>query len=411
MKLDGARWLSTWIGLRYLRTQRRQFVSLITWVSIVGLALGVAMLVVVSSVMNGFDAELKRRILGLVPQAVVVPPKRQSTIDSATVGLFQAPGRSVFRFFESDGMLARGGAVVPIAVYGIGAEGHTALDVLTASMVEGEVESLTDSPGNMIVGRPLARSLGLQLGDSLVVVLSRTSGVSVVPQLERFTLAGTFEVGAEIDYGVVLVDFDEIEARGLSSTGTIGVRAVIADPLEIAPLRTALEQRAPPGWLVRDWRSSYGALFNAVRLEKGMMFLLLLLIVAIAAFNIVSAQSMLVNDKRADIAILRTMGANDTTLVRMVLIQGVIVAIVGVGIGLGFGLLLALNATEAVAILEALIGARLLEGSYFDELPVLIRLTDVAAILGLSLLLCVVSAVVPARRAAAVNPAVALHEA
>ncbi len=167
----------------------------------------------------------------------------------------------------------------------------------------------------------------------------------------------------------------------------------------------------PPDWQITDWRSNYGELFRAVRLEKGMMFMLLVLIVAIAAFNIVSAQTMLVNEKRADIAILRTMGASEGLVLRLVLVQGIMVAIAGIGFGLILGLLLAHNVTETVSLLETLIGARLFDGTYFDTVPSLVLPSDIALIAAVSFTLCLFSALHPARRAAALNPAEALHEA
>jgi len=406
-----ARFTATWIGLRYLRTQRRQFASLITWVSIVGLALGVAVLVVVLSVMNGFDAELKRRILGLVPHVVVEPPRdRAEPLSAADAAPFTGIG-AAFRAFQGQAMLARNGGVRAVAVYGIGAEGLGALDVLKSSVRAGRYEDLADVPGAVLLGAPLARYLGLSLGDSVTIGFSVPDGASVEPRLERFELAGVFEVGADLDYTLAVVSFDDIERFGLARAGDVGVRIVVDDPLDIDVYRERVAAIAPVGWKTVDWRSTYGDLFRAVRMEKGMMFTLLVLIVAIAAFNIVSAQSMLVNDKRADIAILRTMGAADGVVARIVLMHGVIVAVTGVAIGVALGLLLSFHVRESVGALEWLIGSRLLEGTYFDEIPVRVLPGDLAAVVGVSLFLCVASAWAPARRAAAVNPAEALHDA
>jgi len=410
-KLAAAGLTATWIGLRYLRTQRRQFLSLITWISIAGLGLGVAMLVVVLSVMNGFDAELKRRILGLVPHVVVSPPRDADDRLTARESHSLSDAGPAFRFFQGDGMVTRNGAVHAVAIYGISPEGFGALDVLVSSMRAGRLENLEDVPGGLVMGAPLARHLGLALGDPVTLVFSVPHEDTVLPRLERFSLAGVFEVGADLDYGLVMIAFDEIEKRHLSRAGEIGIRIVIEDPLEVDALLRTIAPRVPAGWTTRDWRRSYGELFRAVRLEKGMMFLLLLLIVAIAAFNIVSAQTMLVNDKRADIAILRTMGASDGLIARMVLMQGLVVAALGIGAGLCIGLLLATNVTESVGLLESVIGARLLDGTYFDEIPVLILPSDLLLVVALSLALCLLSALHPARRAAALNPAEALHEA
>ena len=405
-----ARLTATWIGLRYLRTQRRQFASLITWVSVVGLALGVAVLVVVLSVMNGFDAELKRRILGLVPHLLVEPPRDRATALSATDAEPFASLGPAFRAFQGQAMLARNEGVQPLVVYGVGKEGLDALDVLKSSIRVGRYADLADVPGAVFLGAPIARHLGLSLGDAVTLVFSLPDGATVTPRLERFALAGVFEVGADVDYGLAVVSFDDIVRRGLARAGDVGIRIVVDEPLDIERSRAIAAARAAPGWTVTDWRATYGDLFRAVRMEKGMMFTLLLLIVAIAAFNIVSAQSMLVNDKRADIAILRTMGANDGIVTRIVLMHGVIVAVTGVGIGLALGLFLSFHVREAVGALEWLIGSRLLEGTYFDEIPVRVQATDLAVVVGVSLALCVASAWSPARRAAAVNPAEALHD-
>jgi lipoprotein-releasing system permease protein len=278
-------------------------------------------------------------------------------------------------------------------------------------MTAGALDGLSANRGGLAMGTPLARHLGIEVGDAVTLVLSVPTDDSVVPRLERFTLDGTFEVGAELDYGLVLIGFDEAVRRGLGKTGRVGVRLRLDEPLNIAAARAALAGIVPAGWDVSDWRSDYGELFRAVRLEKGMMFVLLALIVAIAAFNIVSAQTMLVNEKRSDIAILRTMGAPEGLILRLVLVQGILVALAGIGFGLLVGLFLAHHVTETVAMLEALIGARLLDGTYFDRVPSQVQLWDIAVIASVSFTFCVLSALHPARRAAALNPAEALHEA
>jgi lipoprotein-releasing system permease protein len=183
----------------------------------------------------------------------------------------------------------------------------------------------------------------------------------------------------------------------------------LVDPLVIDPTVSALRSQLPEQWRIVDWREDFGELFRAVRLEKGMMFLLLLLIVAVAAFNIVSAQTMLVHERRADIAILRTMGATSGLILRMVLVQGLSIAALGIGLGVALGVVLAYNVTEAVAALEQLFDARLLDAFYLDELPARIMASDIVTISLMSLGLCLVSALLPARRAAALHPADALH--
>jgi len=407
MSLPIAGATSLWIGWRYLAIRGRAFVSLITWVSILGLGLGVAVLVVVISVMNGFDAELHRRILGTVPHIVLVPPATDTSTDPAR---FSTVG-DAFRFFQADGMVARSSRVEAVAIYGIDAQGIAAMDVVAQKMTSGSIDALDTTGGGLVMGSPLAMHLGLAVGDPVTLVLSSPTNDSIVPRLERFTLAGTFEIGAELDYGLVLIGLDDVRARGLASTGKLGVRVRLTDPMRVDTAVTELASLVPAGWKITDWRSNYGELFRAVRLEKSMMFMLLVLIVAIAAFNIVSAQTMLVNEKRTDIAILRTMGASEGLILRLVLVQGILVALGGIGFGLLLGLLLANHVTETVSLLESLIGAKLLDGSYFETVPSVVLPFDIALIAAVSFAFCLISALHPARRAAALSPAEALHEA
>lgn len=389
---------SLWIALRYLVTHRRRYASFISWVSIVGLALGVAVLIVVISVMNGFDAELKRRILGAVPHLQL----DAAALDDIDV-VQTVPGvSSAFAFFEADGMVARGGAVNPVAIHGLDEVGLGAVPMLGTIDLE---------PGGAALGAPLARYLGLRAGDDFILVTSTPAGDTIRPRIERVRLDATFEVGAELDFGLVLMRLDDIHARNLLASGKEGLRIVLDDPMAVGEIRRQLEAEHPALTISMDWRDQFGALFRAVRIEKSMMFLLLLLIVAVAAFNIISAQTMLVNDKRADIAILTTMGASSGVVMRVVLIQGLVVAVLGIGLGLALGLALSMNVTETMGVVESLIGARLIDGTFFDEIPVRILASDLAVIVVMSLGLCAISCLHPARRAAALNPAEVLHDA
>jgi lipoprotein-releasing system permease protein len=385
-----------------MRGQRRRFASFISWVSVGGLGLGVAVLVVVTSVMNGFDEELKRRILGSIPQLVAYPTDE----DVHAAGI--TPFADGFRSFEADGMIARNGAVNAVAIVGIGDEGLHKITMLDGAITSGSLEAL-ERPGALVLGAPLAAHLGLAIGDDVALVFTQPVGDSVRPRFERFELGGTFEVGAELDYSLVLVGFETITRRELDRAGRIGVRFVMEDPTQLAAARAKVMPELPEGWQITDWTERYGELFRAVRLEKSLMFLLLLLIVAVAAFNIVSAQTMLVHEKRGDIAILRTMGASSGLIMRTVLMQGVIVALVGIGAGIVVGVLLAASVTDVVQFIERALGIRLLDGTYFERVPSRILPSDLVAIVLLSLSLCVASAAVPARRAAALNPAEALH--
>ncbi len=295
------------------------------------MGLGVAVLVVVISVMNGFDAELHRRILGTVPHVVLVPPT--GTTDAGDLGRFD-PWARHSRFFEAEGMVARSSGVEAVAIYGVDAQGIAAMDVGDAEDDVG-IDRLAPqrAVGSSWVHRSRCTSAST-IGDPVTLVLSSPTNDSIVPRLERFTLSGRSKSAPNSTMDSYSIGLDDVMRRGLAPTGRVGVRLKLAEPMKVDVAVAELAELVPAGWQITDWRSNYGELFRAVRLEKSMMFMLLVLIVAIAAFNIVSAQTMLVNEKRSDIAILRTMGASEGLILRLVLVQGVLVALAGIGFGL-----------------------------------------------------------------------------
>jgi len=264
-------------------------------------------------------------------------------------------------------------------------------------------------PRSIVLGAPLARSLGLLPGDWVMVMVTTATQSRVKPQFERFQLNGTFQVGAELDYALALVSLDLMRKPELAATGTFGTRLMLNDPYAAPALATTLKAAAA-NENISHWGETYGELFRAVKLEKAMMFVLLVLIVGIAAFNVVAGQAMLVNDKRGDIAILRTMGASDGTVLRVFLLQGFLTSFVGVALGVILGITLALNITALVSWVESLTGVRVLEGTYFLEVPSQLLLGDVASVIALALGIGAIAAFFPAYRSLAVNPVTALHE-
>jgi len=404
LSMDGVAW---WIALRYVRTRRRQFASFITQVSLAGLTLGVLVLTVVVSVMNGFDAELKQRILGTVPHIMI----EGDEISAADLGTVRDHPRvvSVYNFFVGAGMATARGAVNPVTVYGIDDSAVGAMSSIEAGLRGTSVAALLDKPRGMLMGAPLASYLGLLPGDPLALVISEPGPGGVTPRLLRYQLEGVFEVGAELDYTLVVVPSASLPDSDLATLGRVGVRVTVDDPLAAAGLAERLAA-AHPQWRVTSWADNYGELFQAVRLEKLMMFLILLMVVAVAAFNIISGQSMAVNDKRADIAILRTMGARGGTIQRIFLLQGLVISSIGILVGLAGGVLVAQHIGAVVAVVERWMGFRLLEGTYFVEVPSVILGGDLAMIGAISGTLCLLSAWIPARRAAALNPVAGLHQ-
>ncbi|MFP6815892.1 MAG: FtsX-like permease family protein [Pseudomonadales bacterium] len=397
---------SLWIAIRYLKTRRRQFAAFVTWFSVAGLALGVMALTVVVSVMNGFDAELRGRILGTVPHLII----ESQTLDAPDVrnALEHPEIVNAFDFFLGDGMVTRDGAVNPVTIYGINATGGTGLGEIASHMRYGTLNDLFRVPHGIILGAPLAAHLGLLPGDSVAVVITEPSQAGVRPRINRFELVGTYELGAVIDYSVVVVAMQGLNVADLERIGVRGVRVTLTDPMR-APQVSAKLAADHPGWQMQAWSDSYGELFQAVKLEKLMMFLLLLMVVAVAAFSIVSGQIMVVSDKRSDIAILRTMGASAGTILRVFLLQGVLVSSLGIGVGLVAGIFLAYYIAGVVATVEGWFGFRFLAGTYFIEVPSVIKSADLLVIAVISWSLCLVSAWLPAHRAALMNPLEGLH--
>lgn len=395
-----SRFVSFWMSLRYLQLKKMHYGSFISWVSIFGLGLGVAILIVVLSVMNGFDEELSERILGSVPHLVLYPEDQSEpqTYPSGVKALTNLPGvTDAFRFFQAEGIITRNSEVNAVAVYGV--PSGQKVPLVSDNMVQG---SLSNEAQSLVMGAPLARYLGLRIQDSVALILTAPTQYGVKPEIRRFTLTGLFEVGAELDYSVVVVNYVDIVHSNLQSTGKMGIRLVLDDPYLLSDVRAKL----PPvkGWQIRDWTEDYGELFRAVKLEKRMMFLLLLLIVTVAIFNVVAGQTMVVNEKRADIAILRTMGATSKHILQLFLLQGTVISLLGIAFGLSLGILLASHISDIVAYLEAQFGVSMLEGTYFQTLPSSLQVSDLLIITGLAFLLCMLSAYGPAKRAASLNP-------
>jgi len=360
----------------------------------------VAILIVVLSVMNGFDEELSKRILGSVPHIVLVPKDSDlQSIPQADISALQTlPGvKSAFRFFQAEGIISHNGGVNAILIYGVPLDQN--IPLISSSMLEG---GLTKSAQSLVMGAPLAAYLGLRLSDSVALVLTAPTQYGVRPEIRRFILSGIFEVGAELDYTVVLVNYYDVISSDLAATGETGIRLVLDNPYLVNETRESIADTE--SWIVRDWTDEYGELFRAVRLEKRMMFLLLFLIVTVAIFNIVASQTMVVNEKRADIAILRTMGASSGHVLRIFLFQGAVISVIGIIFGLMLGVILTLNISGLVSQIENLAGVRMLEGTYFQTLPSKLELADLLAITGMAFFLCLVSAIGPARRAARLNP-------
>lgn len=407
--------LSFYIGLRYTAAKRRNhFISFISLTSMIGLMLGVAVLIIVLSVMNGFDRELKQRILGMVPHAVIQgtgPLPDWETVDTRVEEhprvLAAAP------FIQGQGMVTGGGDVRGVMLNGILPEQERTVSIIENHMIEGALDDLVSGEFGIIVGRTMAASLRLKVGDRLTVVLPEASvtPAGVLPRLKRFTVKGIFSVGAELDGNYTLVHMDD--AAKLMRTGgrAQGVRLLV-DDLFAAPKVAEEAARLLDGrYYISDWTRTHGNLFQAIRMEKTMIGLLLMFIVAVAAFNIVSTLVMVVTDKTADIAILRTMGATPGRIMRIFIVQGAVIGVFGTLVGTTLGVLGALNISAFISWLEKVLGHQFLSADvyFISYLPSQLQMQDVMIISGAGLAMSLLATIYPAWRASRIDPAEALR--
>lgn len=407
--------LSLYVGLRYTAAKRRNhFISFISLTSMIGLMLGVAVLITVLSVMNGFDRELKERILGMVPHAVIRGDELLTDWEEVDRRVEEHPRvLAAAPFVQAQGMVTGGGNVRGVMLNGIVPEQERTVSIIENHMIEGTLADLQPGEFGMIVGQALANSLRLGVGDRLTVVLpeATVSPAGVMPRLKRFTIVGTFSVGAELDGNYTLVHMED--AGRLVRTGGLahGVRLLV-DDLFAAPLVSEQAARTLEGrHFISDWTRTHGSLFNAIRMEKTMIGLLLMFIIAVAAFNIVSTLVMVVTDKTGDIAILRTMGATPGRILRIFMIQGAVIGTLGTLMGTGLGILGALYISDVIDWVERILGHQFLNADvyFISYLPSQLQWNDVMVISGSAFVISLLATLYPAWRASRVDPAEALR--
>ena len=406
--------LPVFVGLRYsLAREHSFFVSFITWVSLLGVSIGVTVLIVVLSVMNGLASELRDRLLNMSAHAslseggAAIPDWRQSIQQlSGAQGLLGAAP-----YLDTDALITRQPAMSGAIVRGIDPSMEPKISGIADSMREGKLSDLEPGSNRIILGRMLAYQLEVGVGDT-VTVMTPGSGEAgstrdeVVPTLREFTVAGIFEVGLQEDDGsLALVNLQDAEAlRGLS--GPTGIRLRFNDVLQAPELARAAAERLHPALQLRDWTQDNEAYFRAIRIEKTMMSLILMLIVAVAVFNIAATLVMVVSDKRTDIAILRTLGLSPRGVVGVFLTQGVLIGWVGTAIGVALGLAIAFN----VPAIENLFNLHLPSDVYYiPDFPSEVHAGDVVSIAVASLLLTLLATIYPALQAAKTQPAEALR--
>ncbi len=408
--------LPFFIGLRYTRAKRRNhFISFISAISMVGLVLGVMALIVVLSVMNGFDRELRQRVLGMVPHATITAAQGELTgWEELSKTVEAIPGvEASAPFIEGQGMLTARGQVKGIMLYGINPELEATVSILPEHMTAGSLTDLKAGSFDIVLGEILARSLGVAVGDKVTVVLPDASvnPAGIFPRMKRFRVSGIFAVGADLDASLAYIDIDDAAKFMRYKKGVEGLRLRMNDLFDAPRLAWDAAMQLPGQYYVSDWTRTQGRLFQAIQMEKTMVGLLLTLIVIVAAFNIVSTLVMVVTDKQADIAILRTFGARPGTIMAIFMVQGSVIGIVGTFIGTVLGIVLAWNVSAVVGLLEKVMGVTFLDpGVYFiSNLPSQLLWSDVTVIATGSLILSFLATLYPSWRAARTQPAEALR--
>ncbi len=405
--------ISLYIGLRYTRARRsNHFISFIALVSMIGLTLGVAVLITVLSVMNGFDRELKNRVLGMIPQATVSSTQILTNWPELAKKIeHHEHVQGVAPFTQLQGMLTAQGQVSGVMVTGIVPEYEKKVSIIQDHMVAGSLDSLKKGEFGIVLGKQLTDALGLGLNDSITLVLPEAtpSPAGVVPRFKRFKIVGIFSIGAEVDSMMGYIDLYDASTLLRLPDGAQGIRMKMDDIFAAPQVSQEIVRDLPANFYASDWTATHGNLFSAIQMEKAMVSLLLFLIVLVAAFNIVSSLVMVVTDKKSDIAILRTLGASPATITRIFMVQGTVIGVIGTVSGAILGIIAASSISGLVGWLNTSLGLNMFDAYFINYLPSYLRWQDVLVIVSLSLGLSFVATIYPAFRAAKIQPAEALR--
>jgi len=407
------------IGRRYLRSTGNRFLSFISLMSMLGVAIGVAVLIVVLSVMNGFERELRSRILGMTAHGTIAAfgegladwqALRRKALQNPEV-------EAVAPYVEGEALLIadrEGGPSSAASVRGIEPGLEAQVSAIRSRLTSGSLETLRPGGFNILLGSELASRLGVGVGDSVVMAIAQgtVTPAGVIPRMRRFTVSGVFFSGMyEIDNGLALAHLQDAGRLFRLGSNVSGLRLMVRDPFR-APLVTREVASALGGGLyVDDWTQRHANFFRSIELTKRMMFFILLLVVAVASFNIVSTLVMAVKDKQPDIAILRTLGARPASVLAVFATQGTVIGLLGTLAGVALGVLLSLNLESLVHGLERLLDTRFMDASVYlmSDLPAHIEAGDVTLIAATAFALCCLSTLYPAWRAAKTDPARALR--
>jgi len=413
--------LPIFIGLRFTRSENtNKFLSFISSVSMAGLILGVAALIVVTSVLNGFEEALSKRILGMVPQAAVYSSFPLDDWKSFAQAIEKNDNNVIATapFVQARGMLSLEGEVNSTIINGIEPKSHANVSILKQSMVAGDFDSLNAGANNIILGKYIVDKYALKLGDEVGIIISKPSDstVGITPTFHTYTLTGVFHVSQEIEKWMSYIAMDDAsDAVGLNH-GATGIRLNLKDVFTsqnsskqaLASVSNKVSTFEGVEKNLRfsngDWTQTHGSLYTSIRMQKTMMSLLLSLIILVAAFNVISTLVMSVTEKRSDVAILKTFGASPSLISRIFIVQGTIIGVFGILIGLVLGIVLALSIPSVSAWINVTFNLGLFDNYFVESLPSKIRLTDILLILISALIVVLLSTIYPAYSAARTQP-------
>ena len=404
------------IGLRYVRAKRRNhFISFISLISMLGIAIGVLALITVLSVMNGFQKELTGRILAMASHATVVQDNAAMDDWQATaMTLRRQPGIiGVAPYFRAEGMLVHEHRVHGVVLRGILPREEKTVSLIAEKMQSGDFSGLMPGQFGMIIGSESAQRLGVMPGDTITLVAPQAAGGSagILPRLKRFTVIGTFTAGMhEFDSGLALIHLEDA-LQLFDRAGPAGLRLKTGDVMQAPRISKEAMQAVPGQYDVIDWTRRHATFFRALKTEKRVMTVILALIIAVAAFNVIATLMMVVTDKQADIAVLRTLGAGSNSIMGIFIIQGTVIGLAGIILGVLGGIWLADNINAIIKMVEQFLDVRFLSPDvyYISELPSDLHWQDVIVTASLAFLLAVAGTIYPAWRAAQTQPAEALR--
>ena len=412
--------LALYIGKRYTSIRsRNQLIGFISLLSIIGLSLGVAILITVLSVINGFDRELQNRILAMVPHITMYSGRGDFLQDRETWSVTESALADVdgitgtAPFLQVEGMLVANGTSKGIALSGIDPAAERNVSIIEEFITAGQYDTLADRAYNLLIGAELASTLGVAPGDTVTLV---STVVPITPlgeftRQKQFTVSGIFQVGSQLDGGLAVAHLGDVQRVYRLGNAIHGLRIQVDDLFDVQAISDRIRTRVTDDYLLSNWTWDYGNIYENIRLSKSLVGLLLSLLVAVAAFNVVVSLVMVVKDKQGDIAILRTMGTSLSSIRNIFLVQGLGIGLLGTGIGLGLGILFSLTVSDIVAWFEAVMGIQFLSADIYpvNYLPSQLQVGDLVVVSVIALALTLLATLLPARAAALTDPAEVLR--